>query len=398
MSTETEIFDKQVDRAFLFQELGRHSEAIKAFKEVLRFNMDNYIAWERMGYSYLHLKQLELAEQAIQKALSLAPNNVDALLYQAMIYIAKSEFEEAESILLDNLKKYPTNTETLSLLGELYFTQGALKKATKFADLGLQVDPRNRSLLKLRMQILAMNNEFGKFQTRVDDYLSDDPTDGSVLSYKALLFIEEGKFKAAEDIVLQVLSKDPTDKMAKYILLMVYKNKNKFLTFFVGNAFNQYQINWNWRTILMFIIAMKGVLLWGGFFIIYMLITWVGGVLFNSYARLDSKLNMMLLPQDIKQSNFFLIGLGVLLLTTILHSFVDHFAISKLLAFEILALFIGISFFEVTKRGKRIAFGISSLLLFGLLFLLATDPLTLLFVGALVLILHGILFTFRWIA
>ncbi|MEM9022116.1 MAG: hypothetical protein AAGB22_00145 [Bacteroidota bacterium] len=189
---------------------------------------------------------------------------------------------------------------------------------------------------------------------------------------------------------------NPNDEHARLVLLDVLKNKNRVLRFFAGNSFNRYQVEWSFWRVVGMVFLWKAVIFWGGLFFLYMMVTWYGSVLYNSVIRLHRKYRYLLDRSHRRQSNYFLAlnGAVAAFIAALSLGFINRW-LSDGLAIGVLALFMGISFFEMgSAKGQR-AVGITAVLFTGLLIWAATSasawaiPL----LAGFLLLLYGFLFS-----
>ena len=385
-----------LDRAITLEQLGRHEEAIATYRQVLGGEADAMI-WNFISANYSHLERYAEAKQASEMAISLEPHDDEVLQNLAVAQYGLGELKAAEKTLDAALELNPENTSLLHILALVYLRNDQYDKATSIIDRGLQIDPQHPGLQKARIHLFAKdNNELG-LHHHVNVLLSNDPTEADLIAWKALLWCNSGLFDNAEEMALQALSIDPVNEKAKYALLLCYKHKNGLLRFFVGKAFRTYVIKWSLPNIIILIICIKGVALWGGFFVLYMLITWIGGVAYNTWARTSSKLRLILSKRQVQQSNYLLISLGVigtLLTYQLLHP--DQIILRFILISTFL-LFAGISYFELYSKLKKILFfcTVTVLISISLAFLHTDSTGLYIAVITLITILYGVLFTFK---
>ncbi|MEO1627618.1 MAG: tetratricopeptide repeat protein [Bacteroidota bacterium] len=376
--------------------MGRKQEAADAFADLVGKGFDDAMLWANIARLYFELDDYEHSFQAAQAALEINPDNTRAMLCQVSIYVEEGYLTEAEQVVERCLELRPNDPNVLQYLIMVYLEQRRYQEAEKLLQTALEENPEHRGLLQQRIRLLAMRDELGKLNYELDEYLERDPTESYLIAMKAAVMADMSRYKDAEDLAMQSLAIDPQDQLAKTVLLIVYKNKNRLLRFFVGRAFSTYTIEFDWGMLFWIVIATKGVILWGGFFVLYMLITWVGGVLFNSIIRKHQRMSMLLTAKQLQQSNYFLANAALVALLSLGCYWTGHLWLAKALGFSILSLFIGISYFELEHKDKRFHFLVSSIFIGGLSILSLELELLFFFLTlTLLLILHGVLFTFR---
>jgi len=384
-------------RALQLKELRRFNDALTLLEDLIQDVDFSLEAWEEIADCYIQLNELSKAEIAIKNAVKLEPELHGPRSTLAYIKHLQGNTRKARILLLDILSEDPTNFRAKYLLAQVYLSTRNLNKVRGLLE-SLEVElPNNSDVKSLKIRYHALKNDKASFNKELNAKLYHDPEDIDALTLKAYAYIDEELFQQAEEVAIQVLSIDPMNKLAKEALLVCRKNNNALLRFFAGRSFNIYTIEWTFGRVILAIICFKGFLLWGGFFILYLLITWVGGVAYNSYLRLTSMGKLLLTKQQIHQSNFLLMILGLIILFWIISRFSDDIIYDKISILLIPILFIGISFFQLTSRTKKIIFSICSILMGGILYLgfLGDDTFSIIVASSFVVLSHGILFSFR---
>ncbi len=88
------------DLAWLLLKKGDYAEAETLAEEVTKLRPEMHQAWDTLGKVLLQQQRLPEAEEALQKALSLTQDSVDAFLHMAQLQAAKGDKEHAREILL----------------------------------------------------------------------------------------------------------------------------------------------------------------------------------------------------------------------------------------------------------------------------------------------------------
>ena len=138
---------KHRDRGIAYYDKGQYQEAVIEFKNVTQADPKDADGHYRLALSYLKLttlQDLRLAFDELKKAVELNPQNRDAQLKLAELYLLGKEPAKAREHADTVLASAPQDIEGLvlrgkSLIGEKEFDQGIreLKKA-------LEADPKKR--------------------------------------------------------------------------------------------------------------------------------------------------------------------------------------------------------------------------------------------------------------
>ena len=388
----SDIFEKAA-RAEQLEGLGRHQEAIDKFLELIGEGVDSYV-WQKIARNYFELNNYEKAEAAAKSCLELHANNSSALISLGLVKIKQRKFNESETYLKQCLATEPENVEAIFYLIQVYVNEKRLDEARIFLDRGLAIQPDDFDLKKCRMLLRAMSGDSLGTNQEINEVLAQDPNEADTLAMKAAMLLNDSKFEAAEQCALNSLAVNPNGVMAKKILLQVLKNKYFLLRFFAGRGFKQVKMEWTFWSVLIAIIAFKGVLLWGGFFVLYMLITWAGSVIFNTIARFRPRLSILLDQNDINQSNLFVLGISIVSMMLMAYHFIEADFFVKLAVGSAVLTFFGISIFEFRIGRRKVLIGVAILATMLLLVFSQLHVLVFSIWATLLLIIHGFLFTF----
>ena len=388
-----------VERAIQLMDLHRYQEAIQEILSAIQQNGNpTVLHYELWGESLFSLNRIGEAKELLKTALAEYPAAPNLLAYLALCYQKEEALGKAHPIIDEAIRLRPTNTWLLAIKANLYCQALKYGQALEIVDEALVLDPEYGRLFFIKSLAHYGQHESSAALENIQKALQLEPNDEEYIALHARLLIELKQTKEAEAHAKTALSIDPTNQLAKNTLLEIYKNKNRLFRFFVGHGFGRYQMEWTVWRVLLAILFWKGVLLWGGLFLIYLLVTWYGSVLYNTILRLHPTYYLLLSKEDIQQSNFFL-GANAVLWVAVLGYFLDdHFLMTdywvNLMVGSVLFLFIGVSYYEIISNLGRyfvVAFSLFS----AALFITFWTTGTFLFMGPLLLILYAFLFTFR---
>ncbi len=387
------------DKIEMLIDLGRFKEAISLIGENLNDYEDKYYMHHQLVYCYLELDDVENAQKALDIVLEDYPNYAVLHYFSSVINTRNDNLNEAIKSIQTAIELDPNNVAYLAKAAILNTSLNKTKQASNFIRLAEQEDPNHIMVLKAKtinfMHTAKMQEAFDTVNTA----LEIEPNDADLLSLRSQISTTKSfSIEEAEENAYQALAMDPNNEIAKESLLNILKNKKFLFRFFAGNAFNQYVVEFTPIRVIVMILFWKGVLIWGGFGILYLLLTWYGGVLFNTVLRLHKRYKILLDKVKIKQSNLFL-GLNVaLFFVPTLLGFIGvepQYVVAVFI--NLLAiLLISISYFEIsTKKGKTQFFvfcGIAGTLA---LTFAVSSPLILIVLPILLLLIYAFLFTLR---
>jgi tetratricopeptide (TPR) repeat protein len=115
-----------------FDQTGQYNMAIPILFEVVRDKKDYRDAWIIMGHAYLEIGKYQDAQQALETAKKLDPQNPQALFYAGLTYYALNDLPNAASN-LELAKKYgyQPSAQIDQKLSEIYLQQKQYDKAAQ---------------------------------------------------------------------------------------------------------------------------------------------------------------------------------------------------------------------------------------------------------------------------
>jgi TolB-like protein/tetratricopeptide (TPR) repeat protein len=120
--------------ALVEQGLGRWDSSVDHLREAERLNPRSVPNKRVLGFTLLKMKRFAEARAALDRALALAPTNIDTIEYKAMTFLAEGDLEGARRV----LKAAPKEIEPTNLVAEV----------CAFYGLGWVLDEGQRDLLR----------------------------------------------------------------------------------------------------------------------------------------------------------------------------------------------------------------------------------------------------------
>jgi len=106
------------------------------------------------GARILTLKQFDSALEIFNKVLEIDPNYIKALEARAVIYIQKNELELAQNDLERAINIEPENARLYFRLGQIYYRKKDLDKALEFFTKAIDLEPIYPAAYMARSQVL----------------------------------------------------------------------------------------------------------------------------------------------------------------------------------------------------------------------------------------------------
>ena len=123
-------------------------------KIILEDDVQDSACFFLLGTSYLHQKELELAEKNLKISMKLNNKFFDTIHNLGVVIELKHNYEEAINIFYKALELNPKSTGTLNHLAACYEKNKSFDNAKKFFNKTLEIDNNNKIALKGMARIL----------------------------------------------------------------------------------------------------------------------------------------------------------------------------------------------------------------------------------------------------
>ena len=199
--------------------LGPHLELGKSYLD--------YVSLMKMNGDQ---KQVDIfinnAKDHIDKALQIAPENLDVQILQASLYAHQDNIKEAIHKLNLIIQKTPVKNDAITLLMRLYVLQGEEKQATSLLEKAVASSPDNE-VLQLEMAKLYVL--YGKNDQAIEVMSSIVKNYPEIFQYHQFLaqyYIKNNHLDEAEKVFRNALSMDLLD-VGRYVSLFDFIEKNR---------------------------------------------------------------------------------------------------------------------------------------------------------------------------
>ncbi|GLH71947.1 hypothetical protein GETHLI_04490 [Geothrix limicola] len=126
-------------RAFLAE--ADYGQAVQSFEAAVRWVPDSSQGQALLGFAYLKIRRVDLAERALLKAVALDPGNVPALCNLGVVSVKNQKFEEARVRLERAVALDPAFAVAQFNLGNLLMHMGDFAKARQTLARAFELDP-----------------------------------------------------------------------------------------------------------------------------------------------------------------------------------------------------------------------------------------------------------------
>ncbi len=218
---------------------GDMAGARESFKRVVSRNQNNDAAYYYLAQIAGYAGQWENADNYLNQALKLQPDNYWYRLQQAKLAVARGDIPEAEACYSTLSRDYPQKTELLYDRIGLYMNGKNSAKALELLDTLEKREGVTESGLLLRFNIL-MENDKEAAVALLKQYAQDNPTT-RILSIMGDVLAGDGEIEKASGYYQRALQADPTFMPAVFGLAETYRLKRQFDLYFENiNVFLAY--------------------------------------------------------------------------------------------------------------------------------------------------------------
>lgn len=187
------------------------SQAIALIKELIEQDSNSSYLYQQYGVLLGLTNQHEAAKDAFNKARSLDPTNLSALIHLARIDVLEEKIESARSRLKAELINQPNNPMLLSELGDTYKKSAEIEQAKQFYEKAYSLNRNNVLAVSKVIDIYDAQNNTNKAIEIASDFLSRNNEVASLYIKLGYLYVEDKKVNEAIN-AFQLAVKHSSDK------------------------------------------------------------------------------------------------------------------------------------------------------------------------------------------
>ncbi len=201
---------KYVENGNKYFERGKYKEASIMYRSALKKDQRYGEAYYRLGLTQLKLNQPVAAVASLRRAVELQPNNDNAAVRLADLYLAalaaghrdrdllKTEINELAGRLL---KKNPNSFDGNRLVGYLLLRDGKVKDAIARFQKANAAKPSDPDLILALSQALANDGQMDESERISKTLIQDRPTFGAIYDTLYVLYARQNRIEDAENIL-----------------------------------------------------------------------------------------------------------------------------------------------------------------------------------------------------
>src|SRR5450755_1053742 len=189
--------------------------ATEQYQKITTKDPKDIESWLTLGRLYRTASNSVEAEKAYTQALSIDPNNEDALTGLAIVYSDVGDTRKAIEKLQAVTKKDP-NPRTLTALASSYEQLHDYKSAAEVLRKALELDPENSRIKRALARNLLYTGNLDESLKYYKEFSDEDPKDSEALLRMAEIFREKRDFTKSRETLEKAKAADPENLEVRY--------------------------------------------------------------------------------------------------------------------------------------------------------------------------------------
>ena len=215
----------------------KYVAALEQFKKLSELEPGSWENYLRAAQLYRRLNQLDQAEASLLHAKQLAPENLEILYNEALLYDDQGRFDDAEKVLSDAIAGIKSqqggNVNALGILyeqlGHAYRDQGNFQAAIDaFQELGKLSPESHKRAQVLLIDTYRENRDIDRAIAEAKKALDEDPKSQDLTVQLALLYGEKSDTADATRLLQGLLKGTPADQEIYLEIAEVQARNKKF--------------------------------------------------------------------------------------------------------------------------------------------------------------------------
>lgn len=155
--------------------IGETAKAMTEIKTAVELNPTNSNAWREYALTLAVNKRWEEALNAIEKALTISPDNIENHLAEGYIFFSVGDNTKAKRSFTNAIKLAPNDPNPLTCLGIVLSSEGNIGEAEKVLKKALELDKDNSSILADLGEVYLQKKEYSKAIRCFSDSIYNNP-------------------------------------------------------------------------------------------------------------------------------------------------------------------------------------------------------------------------------
>jgi len=191
----------QLLRGMLQLEMSKNEDAQATVKRLQEEFPNNIRVYNFAAVAYLTVGNLQEAEFSIQKALSAAPDDVEARFNQAMLYKKRGEMDQARKLLKGITEEVPGHTRALLLMARIAFLQGRYDESIVWSDRVYAYDTASHNASELQLEVYSQTANWESAKLIAQRLVNEHPRNSEYLIELATIAMRLKDRELAENTV-----------------------------------------------------------------------------------------------------------------------------------------------------------------------------------------------------
>jgi Flp pilus assembly protein TadD len=220
--------DAQVNLALSdsYMKTGRKEEAAKYYDAAATDQNDNSPFWYNLGVIRMTMKNAAGAEEAYQKALSINPNDIDALNNLGVLYFNEGKYQESETT-FEKLIGMDNGLQPKLNLAAAACKAGDLPRATTVWKEVIQSSPEKNDVRTNLANALWMTNDYEGAKYHYAEVLHRDKTNAEALNGMGMWYLQNSRLADAKTAFQGSIRTNPNNALAYNNLAVTLERMNQ---------------------------------------------------------------------------------------------------------------------------------------------------------------------------
>ncbi len=215
------------DHALALSELGRHAEAVEAFRDWFAKRRKDGDAQNLMGVLLKRAGRLQKAVEVFERARQLQPKGLSPWQNLGNVHAQLGHHDEAVRCYRGALRLSPKSPDLWRLLGRSCLAAGRSEDAIASYRKGLALAPGDRTLAALLLQALLQTRQIDEARGFIGALREAHPDDDEFTVLAARLAFRTGDIDTADRLLEEVLARDSGNLSANLQVATIFADSDR---------------------------------------------------------------------------------------------------------------------------------------------------------------------------
>lgn len=201
---------------------NEHDAAFELYKHCLTIAPDAPSALYEISQYYQYLGQSDMSLQALERVVTLEPNNYWYCQALASVYQQQGKTDETIALLESMVSCFPTKQEPLFALMDLYDKQNNYDKMIVTLDRLENIMGKNEQISLEKFRIYLQMEDDKKAFEEIDNLVKEYPLDMRYQIIQGDVYMQNGKMEEARAIYDKVMAREPHNPLLQISVATYY--------------------------------------------------------------------------------------------------------------------------------------------------------------------------------